>query len=479
MANIIEAVNDEHLFRPIFKDLSTWSNWLTCLKTIFAIPFENSEELAIYQAHTGRKNPPEKPFSEIFLVIGRRGGKSRIASVVATFLACLRSYAEVLAPGEKGIVLLVSNDRRQSRVTFRYVMGIFNTVPILKGLIERETAEAIDLSNGTSIEIHTASFRGLRGYSVICLIGDEVAYWRSEESQNPDYEIINAARPGMSNIPGSLLLCISSPYAKRGALWDAYKKFYGIEDSRTLVWVADTKTMNPTISNEIIQAAYEADPAMAAAEYGACFRSDLETFVNREIVEACVMPELRELPPLSEFSYSAFCDPSGGSQDSMTLAVAHSENGKVVLDALRERRPPFSPEEVVSEFCQTLKTYKISSMGGDRYAGEWPREQFRKHGIEYKVSEKVKSDIYRDFLPLLNSRRVQLLDDKKLITQLCTLERKTGRGKDSIDHSVGSHDDIANSAAGALLFADEGDAQPGFFFAGGAKARLSKFYRGD
>ena len=91
-------------------------------------------------------------------------------------------------------------------------------------------------------------------------------------------------------------------------------------------------------------------------------------------------------------------------------------------------------------------------MTGDRYAGEWPREQFRKLGIQYELSQKPKSDLYRDFLPLVNSRQVDLLDLPRAIAQLISLERRTARGgRDSIDHPPGTHDDIANAIAGLVV----------------------------
>jgi hypothetical protein len=138
----------------------------------------------------------------------------------------------------------------------------------------------------------------------------------------------------------------------------------------------------------------------------------------------------------------------------MTLAIAHMDRDLVVLDLVREMRPPFSPESVVSEFAGVLKSYRISRVVGDRYAGEWPRERFRVNGIEYATSEKTKSDLYQGLLPLINSGRCELLDSPRLINQLCNLERRTARGgRDSIDHPPGHHDDLCNSAAGALVLA--------------------------
>jgi hypothetical protein len=222
-----------------------------------------------------------------------------------------------------------------------------------------------------------------------------------------------------------------------------------------LVWQAPTLVMNPGLDPAIVAEAYESDPEAASAEYGAEFRSDLSDFVSREAVEACVIPGRIELPKAGH--HVAFVDPSGGSADAMTLGIAHNERGLAVLDCLRERKPPFSPEDVVTEFSAVLKAYGLSSVTGDRYAGEWPRERFRTHGITYELSERTKGAIYLDALPLLNSRKVELLEHRTLLAQLCGLERRTARGgRDSIDHAPGSHDDVANSALGALLLAGGG-----------------------
>jgi hypothetical protein len=100
---------------------------------------------------------------------------------------------------------------------------------------------------------------------------------------------------------------------------------------------------------------------------------------------------------------------------------------------------------------------------GDKYAGLWPRERFQKCGIEYKVAELTRSELYLSFLPILMSGKCELLDNKKLVSQLCSLERRTARsGKDSIDHPPSGHDDLANSVAGALVEALGGFGELGF-----------------
>jgi hypothetical protein len=143
----------------------------------------------------------------------------------------------------------------------------------------------------------------------------------------------------------------------------------------------------------------------------------------------------------------------------MTLAIAHKDSASdlAVLDAIREIRPPFSPADAVAEFVSLLKTYRVEQVSGDHWGGLFVRQPFEP--IEYLLSKQSKSEIYRDTLPLLNSRRVQLIDSLRLISQLCGLERRTARGgRDSIDHAPGAHDDIANAACGALLLASTAEA---------------------
>ena len=201
--------------------------------------------------------------------------------------------------------MLIAADRRQARVVYRYISGLLHATPMLEGMIANETKEAIELTNRITIEIHAASYRSIRGYTVVAAICDEIAFWRTDDSANPDTEILYALRPTMATVPGGLMLCISSPYALRGELYRAYRDHYG-RASDVLVWQADTRTMNPTVPETFITEAYAQDAAVAAAEYGAEFRRNIESFVSREAVEACVVPDRHALPPVSGTTYRAF-----------------------------------------------------------------------------------------------------------------------------------------------------------------------------
>ena len=455
---ISKAIDDKRIFGAAFRgDKATWSAWHSFLKALFGHKMTD-KELVTYTQCTGRSTPPTQQATEAWLVCGRRGGKSFTLALIAVFLAAFGKWQQHLAPGERAVVMIIAADRRQARVILRYVKGIIQASPMLKSLLEVERQESLDLNNRVTVEVHTASFRTVRGYSICAALCDEIAFWRDESSSEPDTEILAALRPAMATMPGSMLLCASSPYARRGVLWETYHRHFKQDGDQILVWQASTETMNPSVSKEFIARAYEEDAASASAEYGGQFRTDIESFVSREVIAACVDNGVHERAPIRGVKYVGFVDPSGGSSDSFTLGIAHREkDGTAMLDVLREVKPSFSPESVVADFAKTMKAYGIRKCTGDRFGGEWVVAPFKQHGIAYEASAAPKSDLYRDLLPMLNSRKGALLDNQRLINQLLGLERRTARsGRDSIDHGPHAHDDVANAAAGALVTAASG-----------------------
>jgi len=453
--NIIEALHSPDIFKSLFKDIETWHSWEVYLKALFGLKIKSADDESLLFNCTGLSSADVvNPFRESFVICGRRSGKSFLSSILAVWIATFKDWSKFLSPGERGHIFVVANDKNQARIIKRYISGILNSNVSFKRLVEKDLTWEIELKNQVSIMVKTCDFRTIRGYTLLCAILEEMAFYRSDESANPDKEILSAIRPSLATIPDSLLIGISTPYSRAGVLFEMFKKHYG-KSGGPLIWRAATALMNPTIDKGIIQTALKDDPQAAQAEWEAEFRADIEAFMPPEFIEAVVIPGRFELPKIEDADYFGACDPSGGRQDSMTLAIAHKDkDAKVILDVSREQRPPFQPKMVVKEFSETLKAYGINEIESDRYAAEWVSEAFRDNEIEVKNSELSASECYLSFLPLMANGTIELLDNKRLKSQLMGLERKARPGgKDLVTHYPGGHDDVSNSCAMACVMA--------------------------
>ncbi len=376
----------------------------------------------------------------------------------AAWTGIRRDWRQVLSRGERATIPLIAADRTQATVALHYLRGLFE-LSAFAPFVAKVLSEEVELRTGCTVSVHTANYKSVRGITCPLVVGDETSFWSTDDgAASPDVEVLTALRPTLSTIPDGLLLAGSTPYARAGMVWRMTERHFGRDDAATLVWNSDVASMNPTVEAAIIRGAFADDPLSAASEYGqegrVTFRTDVEQFVTAEAIAAVTIVGRFELPPRrgAGLKYRAFADPSGGSQDAMTLAIAHAENGdRAVLDCVRERKPPFSPDEVCRDFARVLRSYGAGEVEGDFYGGLWPTERFAVHGIVYRRAERPKSQLYTELLPIVNAGRCELLDIPRLTQQLLGLERRTARGgRDSVDHGPGGHDDIANSVAGCL-----------------------------
>jgi terminase large subunit-like protein len=448
---IIQAIQNKKLFGSLFKNLSTWFAWQVWLKAVFGLPMD-AAELALFEKCTARSHPPINGAKEVYSIVGRRGGKSRIVSFVAVFVACFCSFAQYLVAGERGMVLILARDREQARVVFNYIKGILKAVPVLRQMAVAWRADEIELNNSIVIAVKTSDYRSVRGVTVVCAICDEVAFWDSQ-GVNPDKEIFQALRPAMGTILDARLLVISTGYSMSGVLFDTHKEFFGKDDDEILVWQADTRTMNPTFGEKTVERALAEDPESARAEYLGLFREDVAAAFPLDLIESCTIPKRTELPPSKELMpYYAFTDTSGGRKDSFTLAIAHvTESDVLFLDVIRAKPPPFNPEQVAKSYAEILKLYGITEVTGDNYGAELTVSMFERSGISYVKSPWTRSELYLNMIPVLTAKKIQLLDHPQLKNELRRLERKPGRnGHDSIDHPRGGSDDVSNCVAGVV-----------------------------
>jgi len=232
MVDILDCLNDRALLGQFIKDPGTWGAWFCFLRAFFALEPLGREDKKLFKQCTGRAKWPEKPSREAWLIIGTRGGKSFVTALLACYLAVFKKYS--LSPGEKGYIIIVAPTKKQSGIIKGYLSSFFNENRYLKPFLVRETVEDVVLRNSIVISVLSSDYRSLRGYTAIAGIIDEVAYLTLEGSK-PDMEVVRALRSRLLTTKGPLI-CISSPYAKRGTLYETHKRHWGKSGSAYLVW---------------------------------------------------------------------------------------------------------------------------------------------------------------------------------------------------------------------------------------------------
>ena len=453
-ANIVEAMRG--IFRPWFPG-DTWGGWIAVLKAMDALPM-TAAEVEFFKSISGDRDPPTKRVSELVAACARRTGKDSVASAIAAFAGATFDGQDKLRPGERALIACFAVDRDQAKIVFGYIKSYFDDIPQLQAMVTRVTANTIELNNGVDITVATSSFRSSRGRPILLAILDEAAFMRSETSASPDVELYAALRPGLLTIPGSRIIIISSPYRRSGLLWNRYNKFFGTNDPNTLVVQASVRELNPCITEAQLEAEREEDPASAISELDGQFRDDLSAFLTLAMIEGATDKGVLVRAPQPGLAYHCGADPSGGVGDSFTAAISHTDrdSNTVVLDALIEIRAPFDPDVAVERIADLIKSYGINSCTGDRYSAMFVVSAFSRHGVVYRHSERDRSKIYQDVLPLFTSGRARLLDTEKgrLAVQFAGLQRETSSmGRDKIDHQKGGKDDLCNSASLALVLA--------------------------
>jgi hypothetical protein len=455
--NIIDAMRDDMLFRPFLADdngLSTWVSWMAALRCLYGLPIPEKQREFVKQV-TGRSadTMPSTGFRTALFLTGRRSGKSRCgAAIPAAFEAILAGHEGKLARGEKGIVAVCSPTRSQSRIVKQYLRSIFTSSEVLQSQVTGEDRHGFDLQTGVRIEILTGDFRTVRGFTLLAAVIDEIAFFGVDEESKikSDTELVRAILPSLATT-GGRLIAITSPYARKGWTWSTHQKHWGNEKGKTLVVQAASRTMNPTLPQEIVDEALAEDMAAAKSEYLGEFRDDVGAYLPREVIERCVVQGRTENMREARIKYVAFLDLSGGRSDDSALCLAHREGRKLVIDLLRRWRPPHSPYEVIGEMARIIKKWGMVRATADNYAAEFVTQAGKSHGIMIERAEKPKSQLYLELLPLITSDEIELLDDEASIAQLANLERRTrSGGRDVIDHPPGQHDDLANVIAGAV-----------------------------
>jgi hypothetical protein len=454
----------------------------------------DGEEMELWTACTGRAEYPAIRFGEVTVIAGARAGKdSRIAAPTLCYEAAFGQHERYLAKGEKGVLPLVAQDQRATRVAFGYIRDYFLGSPVLRDLLDGEPqAGELKLTNGQSVLCFPCTLRSLRGFSIPVGIMDELAYYRLEGSADSDVEVQASIRRGMLNFPDPRLVKISTPYLKGGVLFEDFMRAFGQDDPDLLVWKAATMLMNPSVTAKRLEREQRLDPVRFAREFLGEFAEDVSAFLPAVWIDEAAVAGRHELPPMAGVTYHATSDPSGGGGDAFTVSIQHvegeGEERRLVQDVMRGwgRVHGQAPDlkRVVREIVALCKRYGVTMIVGDRYSASWVSQTFQSAGLMYRPTELDKARAYAEAEPFFAQGRVVLLDHPLMARELKTLERRTrAGGRDVIDHPRGGHDDYANviclGVALAELASDAHDLGISLGEWSGDRRELARGYRAD
>jgi hypothetical protein len=259
-----------------------------------------------------------------------------------------------------------------------------------------------------------------------------------------------------------VLLLGSSVSRKQGLMYREYRELFGNDDAdpEDLCWFASSQVMNPRLPTHVIEKAIAKNPAKAKAEFLNQWRGDLDEFLPEDVIETCTDWGIHERAPQAGVQYFAKTDGAGGTgRDSYALAIGHNNaDGSVTIDAIRERKPPFIPSQVVAEFAELLKAYGVTEVWADGYAKGYHHDVWSKHPVRLRDHESDTSDCYLKALPTFLAHRVYLIDNVVARNQLTSLERNvSARNKENVSHPkhAGAHDDVAAVVCGVIAVAQE------------------------
>jgi hypothetical protein len=446
----------------------------------FALRKVKMTEVQLYEYMTDQKYKEGEQTSRncINLIVGRRGGKSLIAAMLAIYCAIKLNWKPFLKKTPAATVAILSHSIEFSEEILELIKELIEASPILTRLIDhskKHTKSTFNLSvpfvgkQGTTysrvtVKVGTASKKTIRGKAICALLCDEIAFWNlDEKAAERDEDILRAARPSLLQFKGnSMLLKLSSPSIRQGVLYDEYTK----GQKRTLPpnyinLKAPSWVWNTILGQKEILTEYQLDPQGFDCEYRANFVDSISTFILPEYVDLCTQQGISFLapdPPNSNTVYVAAID-AAFKKDRFAFTIVgwngHRLRQYIVKTWEGVRHKPVKAKDVAEYASKIMKDFKINKIYADQYAFQPLKEIFEQHNLmleERPFTNTYKKKIYFNLKKHIHNRTIDLLDNKICINEIKQLQvEQAATGTIRIGHQVGGGDDCSDSLAIASL----------------------------
>lgn len=464
-----QQLDDNIRFPVNFEDSSNDTFRLTTIQM---------SEVEIYEYMTGKTYIPgvEAEITDVDLIIGRRGGKSTIASILALFGVIKENWKPMLHKTPHATVLILSHTKEFSQEILEILRDMVYASPILSRLLNKKRKntqytfnmqvpfltevkgeKTIEYSK-VQVAVGAASKKTVRGKAICFSLNDEIAYWGTDEKYaETDEDIIRAIRPSLGQFQGKgMMIKLSSPGLKQGILYEEYQNREDLPDS-FVVFKAPSWYWNNIVQAKFFETEYKLDPNGFASEYRADFVDSLSDFIMTDMVDACVIRGSTIRPPEAkgeDVTYVAAID-AAFKGDRFTFSITGYHEGRfkqyVMMSWEGSRSKPVSAHNIAKFIRNVAKDYSISAVHADQYAFQPLKEIFEQYNLvlnETPFTNKFKKQIYYNLKTLIHNQKIDLLDNAQCIKEIKQLQvEQTSTGTVRIGHPPGGHDDCADVVA--------------------------------
>jgi hypothetical protein len=442
--------------------------WAAAMKALYGSPLSDAER-ALFLTLSGGREPSTDGATEFEAVVGRRGGKSEQIARLGVFEATQVPHGIALAPGQRGVVPVISPLREQSQEIMGYARGLC-TLPQVKRYLDGEPGrDEIKFKTGVSLRVMTADALNVSGPTIVCAIRDEWAKFPGDDSAMPDREIENSLRPALAPVlgaPARRLVGITSSYIREGIAFETDRDYFGIDDAPVLVIRGDSQTFNPNLDPAWLERERKrVGERVFAREYLCEWQDAVLDGYFGDVLDGCVDRGRLTLPPIDDTRYVVALDPAW-KHDRFALAVVHRERRSAgalvsVVDRVETWAPPrggtLSTDATLARVAEIALAYGTRQVVTDQAAAPALAEAAQRRGLYVRevpwiggVGTDSKASKFRRVHAAMADGLVRLPDDAPTLREFANVASRLLRsGGEQIEARVG-HDDRVSAVVLAI-----------------------------
>ena len=408
------------------------------------------------------------------LAAGRRSSKTTMAALLCLH-GCLFSPGldAMVRPGERRYSVAVATNLRQARLLVAAGRSIVERSPLLAGLVESITDDAIEFVNGTDFAAFPCTSRGGRGWPISTLAMDEAAHFLSESDGYQTAERVwEALAPSTAQFGDAARIVVcSTPFGSTGLFADLYRRAEAGELANAVALHATTAEANPKIAPDFLATEHLRDPASFRQEYGAEFTASGDAYIDWDLVTP---PAKRGvLGPDAGREWVIGLDPAFSKDNFGAVIVGrhHHDRRRLLVARVEAFKSRGAFPGPLPEIVALARNYNARVVT-DQYEKEPVCDFLRRHGHPARVHEmraESKTEVFSNLRARLEDGSVELYEHPPLIAELRRLRTKFTAGRAAVVNPRvgGSHGDLAQALALAVYELRTGGSRPGRMRSGG------------